>query len=120
MSEGIEAVKEVKKFIEKSKTCPTCGRSPAALIITDVPIATLKLFKDLANSEEFRCDDRKGGHYGFLLKELVDSYVGKIPTGLEEMETKIELLSEQIMENPPGEQVKPIRLLNGKELNLGG
>jgi len=37
MSEGIEAIKEVRKFLEKAKKCPTCGRSLADLVITDVP-----------------------------------------------------------------------------------
>ena len=47
MSEGIEAIKETKNFLDKAKRCPTCGRLPADLIITDVPTKTLEIFRKL-------------------------------------------------------------------------
>ena len=57
---GNEAIEDVKEFIDTHKSYD--------LVITDVPISTLKKFKELSNSEDFRCKDNKGGHYGFCLK----------------------------------------------------
>ena len=64
--EGIEAIKEAKKYF---------GKKPD-LVITDVPTKALNQFRKLAE-EEFKA---KGGqaHYGFTLKHLLDFYFGKI------------------------------------------
>ena len=121
MVKGIEAVEEVKDFLNRK--CPTCGRSKADLIMTDVPKATLKQFKEFANSEEFSCEGNKGGHYGFALKFLLDYYIGRIPDGLDMIEAKADMALEKISELEiitPEEEKKSIHLVNGKELKLGG
>lgn len=121
MSEGIEAVSEVKKFLD-SKKCPTCGRGHADLVITSVPKSTLKVFKELANSDEFTCESNKKGHYGFLLKTLVDNYINRPIDGIDEVNAKLELLADQISSKPEVEEPKGkiIPLLNGNNLRIGG
>lgn len=59
MSEGKEAVKDVKAFLEKAKP---------DLSINRVPKNTLIWFKQFASMDEFAND------YGFALRELVNSY----------------------------------------------
>ena len=67
--EGVEAVKEAKKYF---------GKKPD-LTITDVPTKSLNQFKKLAN-EEFK-PNKGSAHYGFTLKFLLDFYFGKIIDG---------------------------------------
>jgi hypothetical protein len=107
MSEGTEAVKEVKQFLEKVRP---------DLTITDVPKETLDWFKEFTNSDEFRCSKNKSGHYGFALKFLCDFFRGKLPMGLE---GELEELSSRLdsMEKP---EMPVKKLLNGAELKLGG
>ena len=110
MSEGKEAVKEVKEFIKNN--------SPD-LVITDVPKKVLQEFKDFAN-EEFSCGEGKG-HYGFALKFLVDFYVGRVMDGSAIAEAKADEALDQISELRSVEQTeekKTIKLCNGKELKM--
>ena len=112
MSEGNNAVKEVKSFLEKNKP---------DLVITDVPKEALKMFKDFANSDEFACEGNNGGHYGFALKFLLDFYFGRIPNGIQELEEEVSLLHEKVAEAENRTEEKPsIRLVNGDELKIGG
>jgi hypothetical protein len=110
MSEGEEAVKEVKTFLEKAKP---------DLIISDVPRETLRIFKEFANSDEFACGDNKGGHYGFALKFLLDYYFGRVPNGVQELAEEVELLHEKINERKE-EVAKPIKTVSGNILRIGG
>jgi len=114
MSEGTEAVKEAKAFIDRHKICPTCGRKKADLVITTVPKATLDQFIEFSNSEEFE------GHRGFALKFLLDIYLGKVPTGLPELAEEVTMLSEKVNELAPIEQHKNVHTVNGKKLRIGG
>ena len=120
MTEGIEAVKEAKAFLDGK--CPTCGRCKADLIMSDVPKDTLKLWKDFANSDEFTCGSNKGGHYGFALKFLLDFYIGRVPNGFDELNGKIEDILEEL--NTSQEQIPEEKALrrtvSGKELKVGG
>ena len=68
---GKEAIKEVKKFLDKVKP---------DLIINRIPKKTLEAFKELAK-EEF-CDD-----FGFTLKWLMDFYLGALGKGHERAES---------------------------------
>lgn len=114
MVTGLEAVKEVKKFIERR--CPNCGRSKADLVITDVPKDTLKLFRDIANSDEFTCNDKKGGHYGFALKAMVDCFIGRYSNaGYEELENRIEKL-----ENKEAAPIDKVISVSGEAIRTGG
>jgi len=112
MSEGTKAVKEVKSFLEKNKP---------DLVITDVPKEALKMFKDFANSDEFACEGNKGGHYGFALKFLLDSYFGRIPNGVQELQEEVSLLQDRIAEvDNQKEETNVIKLCNGAEMKIGG
>ena len=112
ITEGEEAVKEAKEFIEEKRY---------DLKITDVPISTLKLFKDLANSDEFKCSKSKYGHYGFCLKFLVDNYMGVITTGVSEAHQRIDDLEEQFASMQPVQtEEKKITMCNGSILRTGG
>jgi hypothetical protein len=114
MVEGVEAAKEAKKFVESTNR---------DLIITDVPIQTLKDFRKLANSDQFRCKKNKG-HYGYLLKTLLDHYLYRVPDGLDELNARVESIEEELnefkalVEEEP--QEKTIKLVNGKEMKLEG
>jgi len=118
MSKGVEAVKEMQDFLNRK--CPQCGRSKADLIITDVPVETRKWFRELGNSEEFRCGSNKVGHYGYLLKFLCDFYRGRIIDGSAIADAKAEEALAQIAElkNEPEEKV--IRSVSGNIINAGG
>jgi len=111
MAEGIEAIHECQEFIKKNK-------SPD-LVITDVPIETKKLFYELANSEKFRCEKNKGGHFGFALAFLLNFYISCNGTTIAELESKIDYCLEQLAK-PKEEKAegRVIRLLNGKELKV--
>lgn len=111
MSEGEEAVRDVRDFLDKAKP---------DLVITDVPTSTLKLFKELANSDEFKCGKNKGGHYGYTLKFLLDFYLGRINDGLDEVNARVDELYEKLGEQKTQPEEKKIKLCNGKELNIGG
>ena len=123
MVEGTEAVKEAKKFVDKHKPCPTCGRKQGDLIITDVPEKTIKEFRKLAD-EHFKCPTNKGGHWGFTLKALVDHFIYRVPDGLDELANRISSIEEALetinaeLDKEPEE--KQIRTVNGKPLRLGG
>lgn len=120
MSEGKEAVKEVNQFLNKK--CPTCGRSKADLVITDVPIETLKQFKEFGNSEEFKCTKSRAGHWGFALKFLIDFYTGRIQDGLDEVDAKAEEALTQLSQlKAEPEQPQAITLVNGRKIpKIGG
>jgi len=105
MTEGKEAVKEVKEFLAKSKP---------ALIVNRVPQKTLDFFYLLAKED---CSD----DYGMALKHLCDFYKGAVGFGFERTEMKVDLLSEQVAELQSESQVQPqekqnvIRTVDGKE-----
>ena len=105
MSEGIEAIKEA-------------NRARPDLIITDVPKATLDRFHEMVHSDEFKCAKSKG-HYGFLLKYLIDYHDGKIPNGMPEVMNEIELINERLAELnvQPDEEKKVIKNVAGGILN---
>ena len=112
--EGTEAVKEVKKFIKRA-VCPTCGRKSVDLVITTVPKQALQQFLEFADSDEF------GGHRGFALKFLLDSYLGRITDGVLELSQEVELLSEKFAElDTQPEEKKVTCNVAGKELKIGG
>lgn len=115
MSEGTEAVKEAKEFLKKAKP---------DLIITDVPVETLKIFKELANSEEFRCGDNLSGHYGFCLKFLMDFYLGKVPNGYDSLCEEIDILRDEVdaLRSTPikEDEHRPKMSVNGNVLRIGG
>lgn len=105
MTEGIEAVKEAKEFIEKNKP---------ALIVNRVPKKALALFKELAR-EEFESD------YGMCLKWLLDFYFGFLGKGSERAEALANEALEQInalrAEKSEGQE-KTIRTVSGKEIKV--
>ncbi len=115
MSEGKEAVEEVKEFVEKNSKCPTCGRKHGEFSISRLPNKTKEYFKKLAD-EEF-CSD-----YGMTLKYLCDLQSGLLPTGNELAEladAKAEEALSQIAElramvAKPQEK-KVIKTVDGKE-----
>ena len=118
--EGTEAVKETKKFLE-SKKCPVCGRGHADLVISSVPKSTLKIFRELANSDEFKCVSNNSGHYGFLLKTLVDNFVNRPIDGLDEANAKIDILADRVAEIQPNQpEEKKITMCDGNTLRPGG
>ena len=108
MTEGTEAVKEAKKFVDKFKP---------DLTITDVPIKALTQFKELAN-EEFKAKG-SSAHYGFTLKYLLDFYFGFLGKGFERTEAKVNALDEELAELKgnlsEGNEQKTIKTVDGKE-----
>lgn len=105
MSEGKEAVKEVNTFLDRIRP---------DLVITDVPKDTLKAFKELGNSDEFKCGHSDKGHYGFLLKFLMDFYLGKLTNGVPELNEEVELINEKLAElSSQPEEKKVIRNVHG-------
>ena len=112
LTEGNEAVSEAKKFIEEKRY---------DLKITDVPISTLNLFKDLANSNDFKCPKSKYGHYGYALKFLLDFYTGMITNGVSEAHQRIDDLEEQFENMQPVQtEENKISLCDGSTLKTGG
>ena len=111
LTEGNEAVSEAKKFIEEKRY---------DLKITDVPISTLNLFKDLANSDDFKCPKSKYGHYGYALKFLLDFYTGVLTNGVREAHDRIDDLEEQMQGFNPVQEEKKISLCDGSTLKTGG
>ena len=113
MSEGTEAVKETKEFVDKFKP---------DLIISDVPKETLRIFKEFANAE-FSTVKNERGHYGFTLKFLLDFYFGRIIDGSRIAEAKANEALEQIAvlrtEKPEGQiEKRIIRTVDGKEMKI--
>ncbi len=109
---GIEAVEDVKKFIEKNSKCPTCHRSLNAYWFYRIPHKTKEWFNKWV-LEEF-CDDR-----GMGLKWLCDFYQGVLGKGSERAEAKADDALEQLNELKavePQEKKKTIKLVNGKEI----
>ena len=107
MSEGVAAVKEVRKFIEKVPD----------LTITDVPKETKRWFIDFANSDEFKCSKNKSGHYGFALKFLCDFFRGRLVDGSAIAEAKADEALSQIAEmksQPESEEV--IHTVGGRRI----
>ena len=117
MSEGVEAAKDAQNFVNRK--CPNCGRSKADLIITDVPVETRKWFRELGNSEEFRCGSNKVGHYGYLLKFLCDFYRGRIIDGSAIAEAKADEALAQIAEMKNDPEEKQIRSVSGNIIRTG-
>ena len=101
MTEGIEAINEVKEFIEKSKP---------ALIVNRVPKKTLDFFYLLAKEE--CCDD-----YGMTIKHLVDFYKGAVGFGFERAESMAMEALEKVEELSSRQEEKPkvFKTLDGKE-----
>lgn len=115
MTEGIEAVKEVKKVIKRVREpCKYCGRIYADLVMARVSKNTKKRFIEFASEEEFSSD------YGNALKFLLDFYLGRIVDGSVIAEAKADEALSQITElkNKEGGQQspQPINLVNGKEI----
>lgn len=94
----VERVEEIRERITQHK-----------LVISRVPKNTLDRFKQLCSQDEF-CED-----YGLCLKFLVDFYFGLIPTGLEALEAKLDMLNGRVavLENKQQETVVR-RMMNGK------
>jgi hypothetical protein len=99
MTEGIEAVNEIKSFLDKVKPDLTINR---------VPKPTLELFKKFAE-EEF-CSD-----YGFTLKFLLDFYFGRLVDGSRIAEAKADEALSQLAELKEQPKVRKIKTLDGKE-----
>lgn len=110
MVEGTEAITEAKDFLEKAKP---------DLSITDVPKETLTWFRDFANSDEFRCRDNKGGHWGFALKFLCDFYRGRLVDGSAIAEAKAEEALTQIAELKEQPEEKVIKTVSGRIIRTG-
>ena len=87
---GVDAVKEIKKIVEKQKRCLTCKRSYGGLLIGRTP-KSIREFKSWAK-EEF-CDD-----YGMALKWIWDFYTGILGTGHERAEAKADEALNQVAE----------------------
>ena len=66
--QGVDAVKDVKSFIEKNSRCPTCHRSLNAYWFNRIPLKTKEEFNKWVK-EEF-CDDR-----GMGLKQCWDDHL---------------------------------------------
>ena len=118
ITQGTEAIKEVKNLLDNYR-CPSCGRKKGDLNITDVPRETRKLWNEFANSDEFRCGNNKGGHWGFAIKFLLDFYLGRINDGLDEVDAKVETALEEVTElkaeiNQPKKDT--IELVSGKRI----
>ncbi len=110
--QGVDAVKDVKSFIEKNSRCPTCHRSLNAYWFNRIPLKTKQWFNKWTK-EEF-CDDR-----GMALKWLCDFYTGVLGKGSERAEAKADDALEQLNELKavePQEEKKTIVLVNGKEI----
>lgn len=71
-----------------------------SLQISRVPKNTLVKFKEMANTDDFEND------YGFLLKFLMDFYLGLVPVGNEHLEMEIQSLRQEI------EQLKQSLVVN--------
>ena len=100
ISEGKEAVKEVKEVIEKFKP---------SLVINRVPRKTLKEFKDWAK-EDFE------GDYGMALKWLMDFFKGILGKGHERAEALAMQALEEIAEMKQApEEEKAITMVDGKK-----
>ena len=114
--EGIEAAKNVKKFVEKASKCSECGRKYGDLTIGRVPPKT---------KEEFTkwCKEELCGDYGMGLRELWNFYKGLLPSGnelAEEGNAKAEEALSQITElramvAEPQKEKKVIKTVDGKE-----
>ena len=115
MKEGIDAIKETQKFLNKIKgPCPTCGRIHVDLPIKRVPKKTLELFKRLAQEEN--CGD-----YGFTLKFLLDFYFGRVVDGSAIAEAKAdEALAQcaEIISKEAKPEEKVIKMLDGTERRI--
>ena len=110
MTEGKEAVKEVKKFVDKATKCPTCGRKFGDLTISRIPSKT---------KEEFLawCKEELANDFGMGIKWLWDFYTGILGKGHERAEAKADEALEQIAELKGSEaKEKTITLVNGKEI----
>ena len=102
---GIEAVEDVKKFIEVNSRCPTCKRSINAYYFNRVPFKTKKEFNEWV--EEELCSDR-----GMGLKWLWDFYKGVLGKGSERAEAKADDALEQLNELKVAEHKKRKRVLS--------
>ncbi len=112
MTEGKEAVKETKEFIEKATKCPKCGRKFGDLTISRVP---------LKKKQEFMawCKEELANDFGMGLSWLWDYYTGILGKGSERAEAKADEALEQIAElksKISGKQEKKtITTVDGKE-----
>ena len=113
VKEGIEAVKEAKKYF---------GKKPD-LLITDVPTKALNQFKKLAN-EEFK-PKNGSAHYGYTLKFLLDFYFGKIIDGASvaqeiasEALERVTVLEGLLTEESEGQEKNPKikKMIDGTEM----
>lgn len=105
-----EKVQEIKKQISPEKK----------LYIQRLPPKIKTRFMELA-MEEFEND------YGMLLKKLVEVYDGFYPKGNEEIETKINILTDEVValkqemfELKQEKQEKGIKSVSGKLIRKGG
>ena len=111
MSEGKEAIKETKKFIDKATRCPSCGRKYGDLTLSRVP---------LKKKQEFMawCKEELANDFGMGLCWLWDFFTGVLGKGSERAEAKADEALEQIAELKgtlsEGKR-KTIRTLDGKE-----
>ena len=108
-----EEVKTARDFIERAKE-----RTPD-IIISDVPADTKKWFRTFGNSDEFRCNNNKRGHYGFALKFLCDFYRGRIMDGSAIAQARADQALQEIAElksemAEPKEEV--ITLVGGRKI----
>jgi len=99
MEEEPEFVKDIKEKMNQT-----------SLFIKQVPKNTKTRFMELANEEDFM------GHYGFLLKYLIDFHDGIISSGIEHLEFEIIQLRDRIsaLETKP-EEKKTRTMLSGEK-----
>ena len=111
MTEGKQAVKEVKHFIDKATKCYKCGRKYGDLTISRVPPKTKEEFINWCKAE--LCGD-----FGMGLKWLWDYYIGILGKGFERTEAKVDALAEELVElkgTLSETNKKTIKTVDGKE-----
>lgn len=95
--------------------------NPNLLVISRVPLNTMKRFKEMASDEEY-CND-----YGMLLRDLVKFYDGFLATGHEILNERIDVLEQEIMtlkkDIPWSDKkvVKPtyLKMADGRKVEVG-
>ncbi len=110
MTEGTEAVNEIKNFIDKATKCKTCGRKYGDMTISRVPPQVKQEFTNWCKEE--LCND-----FGMGLKWLWDFYTGILGKGQERAEAKADEALEQIAElkSSTKQEKKTITTVDGKE-----
>lgn len=111
---GVDAVKDVKEFIDKNSRCPECHRNYNAYYFNRIPLKTKEWFNKWVKEE--LSDDR-----GMGLKWLCDFYNGVLGKGSERAEAKADDALNQLNELKavePQNEKKP--RLNVQGDRLGG